>query len=272
MQNFKSGITKILVCTDVAARGIDVDNLEAIINYDLPMENELYVHRIGRTGRAGRDGLSISFASYSEARKISFIEHYTKSKMNVLTIPTVEEIKQKTNERYLETFKSHLSDELVNQKLILAIKESSDNIDTILNALINLTNSTTKEYPEIHVKEFKESSNREFKSDRNKRDRFSKDSRGSRSRDPKELRKEKYATAKNYIKVKLNVGRDNKFNILEFIHFASNVVGVRKSNIGDIRINNDNTIVEVTKGAEPFMQKLNGKNLFGKNLKVTKSR
>ena len=272
MSNFKSGITKILVCTDVAARGIDVDTLEAIINFDLPMENELYVHRIGRTGRAGRDGLSISFASYSEARKISFIERYTRSKMNVKDIPSIEEIKAKTNERYLSLFKSHLSDELVNQKLILAIKESSDNIDQILNALINLTNNSTKDYPEIHVKEFVKynKDDRQTKSRRlSGRDRNKKLS----PKDEERLaRKEKYSSPKDYKKVLLNVGRDNKFHIQEFIHFVSNNLGVRKSNIGDIKINNDNTIVEVTKGALPFMEKLNGKTLFGKTIKISKAK
>lgn len=279
MKNFKEGISKILVCTDVAARGIDVDNLEGIINYDLPMEQELYVHRIGRTGRAGRDGLSISFASYSEARKVSYIERYTKSKMNVKEIPSVDEIKLKINERYLETFKSHLSDEIgPNQKLILALKESSESIDNILNALINLTNNATKDYPEIHVKEFKERAPREFSRDRRNNDRQRREFRSSDSkpRNQKEverlLRKEKYATPKDYVKVSLNVGRDNHFRPQEFIYFASKVCGVRKANIGDIRINNDYTTVEVTKGALPFMEHLNGKSLFGKSLKVTKSR
>ena len=78
MNSFRDGNINILVCTDVAARGIDIKGLEAIINYDLPLEDELYVHRIGRTGRAGNEGHSISFATESERRKVSFIERFLK--------------------------------------------------------------------------------------------------------------------------------------------------------------------------------------------------
>ena len=60
MNGFRNGRTDILVATDVAARGIDVDDVEAVFNYDLPQDDEYYVHRIGRTGRAGRDGLAFS--------------------------------------------------------------------------------------------------------------------------------------------------------------------------------------------------------------------
>ena len=58
MNSFRSGTTEILVATDVAARGIDVDNVEAVFNYDIPQDDEYYVHRIGRTGRAGKDGIA----------------------------------------------------------------------------------------------------------------------------------------------------------------------------------------------------------------------
>ena len=66
---FRSGKTDILVATDVAARGIDVDDVDAVFNYDLPQDEEYYVHRIGRTGRAGRTGMAFSFV----CRKRSFI-------------------------------------------------------------------------------------------------------------------------------------------------------------------------------------------------------
>ena len=80
MQGFRSGKTDILVCTDVAARGIDVDDVEAVFNYDLPQDDEYYVHRIGRTGRAGRVGRSFSFVSGREVYKLKEIQRYCKTK------------------------------------------------------------------------------------------------------------------------------------------------------------------------------------------------
>ena len=81
MQGFRSGKTDILVATDVAARGIDVDEVEAVFNYDLPQDDEYYVHRIGRTGRAGREGRAFSFVTGKEVYKLKEIQRYCKTKI-----------------------------------------------------------------------------------------------------------------------------------------------------------------------------------------------
>ena len=79
MADFRSGKTEILIATDVAARGIDVDDVDVVFNYDLPQDEEYYVHRIGRTGRAGREGVALSFVSGKEAYKLKDIERYCKT-------------------------------------------------------------------------------------------------------------------------------------------------------------------------------------------------
>ena len=83
MNGFRNGKTEILVATDVAARGIDVDNVEAVFNYDLPQDDEYYVHRIGRTGRAGRTGMAFSFVVGREAYKLRDIMKYCKTKIEI---------------------------------------------------------------------------------------------------------------------------------------------------------------------------------------------
>ncbi|MGL5262189.1 MAG: helicase-related protein, partial [Bacteroides sp.] len=77
LENFKEHRTQVLVATDIAARGIDIDSLELVINYDLPDVPETYVHRIGRTGRAGNEGKAISFCSKSERNLLRDIEKLT---------------------------------------------------------------------------------------------------------------------------------------------------------------------------------------------------
>jgi ATP-dependent RNA helicase DeaD len=81
MKKFKAGKINILIATDVAARGIDVDNLDLVINFDLPQEQEYYVHRIGRTGRNGKSGKAISFVVGKELRALKDIERYAKTKI-----------------------------------------------------------------------------------------------------------------------------------------------------------------------------------------------
>ncbi|MDA0986860.1 MAG: DEAD/DEAH box helicase [Bacteroidetes bacterium] len=87
LSSFKSGKIRILVATDVASRGIDVENIELVINYDLPDQTEDYVHRIGRTGRAGKSGKAISFATPEQKHDIKIIEKLIRNKINVSPVP-----------------------------------------------------------------------------------------------------------------------------------------------------------------------------------------
>lgn len=86
LSNFKSGKTRVIIATDIAARGIDVVNLEMVINYDLPDVPETYVHRIGRTGRAGQSGVAITFCSQDENIKLRNIQKLTGQKLNIVSV------------------------------------------------------------------------------------------------------------------------------------------------------------------------------------------
>ena len=98
---FKKKILTILVATDVAARGIDVSNLTHVINYSIPQEAESYVHRIGRTGRAGQKGVAITFVTPREASKLAQIKRITKTEIKREHIPNVEEILEAKKEALL---------------------------------------------------------------------------------------------------------------------------------------------------------------------------
>ena len=92
LQKFRNKKINILVATDVAARGIDVDNLSHVVNYSLPQDTESYVHRIGRTGRAGKKGIAITIIAPSEHRKAMEIQRVTNNKLNTYELPTVDNI------------------------------------------------------------------------------------------------------------------------------------------------------------------------------------
>ncbi|MDR0404718.1 MAG: DEAD/DEAH box helicase [Oscillospiraceae bacterium] len=103
MNSFKSGKTRILVATDVAARGIDVSNVNCVINFDIPQNSEYYVHRIGRTGRAGKPGESITICGGRMAREALFrICRLTKSKITQRSLPEIEEITKRQYENNLQ--------------------------------------------------------------------------------------------------------------------------------------------------------------------------
>lgn len=92
IQALQKGRIKVLVATDVAARGIDIQGISHVVNYDLPMQAEDYVHRIGRTGRAGRDGRAYTLALLSERRAVRFIENYISRELDIAVIPGLEPV------------------------------------------------------------------------------------------------------------------------------------------------------------------------------------
>ena len=113
VDNLKKGRLDILVATDVAARGLDVERISHVINYDIPYDVEAYVHRIGRTGRAGRSGEAILFAANRERRLLRAIEKATSQTIEKLVLPTPEEVKGKR----LSRFKQKISQTLDTEEL-----------------------------------------------------------------------------------------------------------------------------------------------------------
>ncbi len=110
MDSFRNGATEILVATDVAARGIDVDDVEAVFNYDIPQDDEYYVHRIGRTGRAGREGRAFSLAVGNEVYKLRDIQKFCKTKIVPQPIPSLNDVTAIKAEKILDEVQEVLAE------------------------------------------------------------------------------------------------------------------------------------------------------------------
>jgi ATP-dependent RNA helicase DeaD len=113
VERLKKGSLDILVATDVAARGLDVDRISHVINYDVPYDTEAYIHRIGRTGRAGRQGDAILFVAPRERRMLSAIEKATRQKIEQMVLPSTEVV----NNKRIADFKQKITDTLANGEL-----------------------------------------------------------------------------------------------------------------------------------------------------------
>ena len=126
MEGFRKGKTDILVATDVAARGIDVDEVEAVFNYDLPQDDEYYVHRIGRTGRAGRVGRSFSFVSGREVYKLKEIQRYCKTKIYAQKVPSLNDVANTKIEKLMDTVNRMIEEEDLTTYLSMIQAEVND--------------------------------------------------------------------------------------------------------------------------------------------------
>lgn len=110
MQKFRNGAIEILVATDVAARGIDVDDIDIVINYDIPQDEEYYVHRIGRTGRAGKTGKAFTFCVGKEIYKLRDIMRFTKTKIIQQKLPTLSDVEEMKTTLFLEKIKETINE------------------------------------------------------------------------------------------------------------------------------------------------------------------
>jgi ATP-dependent RNA helicase DeaD len=108
LRRFRDGASDVLVATDVAARGLDIDHVSHVVNFDVPSSPDAYVHRIGRTGRAGRDGVAVTLAEARESRLLRNIEQFTKRKISIESVPTAHDLRA----RRLELMRTALEETL----------------------------------------------------------------------------------------------------------------------------------------------------------------
>jgi ATP-dependent RNA helicase DeaD len=108
LKRFRDGSVELLVATDVAARGLDIDEIDIVFNYDLPADPEDYVHRIGRTGRAGRSGRAVSFVFGRDIYRLQSIERYTRQVIRRERIPSVEQVEGRRADLIFDTLKERL--------------------------------------------------------------------------------------------------------------------------------------------------------------------
>jgi ATP-dependent RNA helicase DeaD len=139
MNKFRKSGLEFLVATDIAARGIDVDDIQVVFNYDLPYDGEDYVHRIGRTGRAGKTGRAITFVSGRELFQIRNIERYTNTRIQRAKIPTVDEVHEVRANLFLDKLRATLTsgDYKKQDHLIERLLEEGFNSTDIASALIH---------------------------------------------------------------------------------------------------------------------------------------
>jgi ATP-dependent RNA helicase DeaD len=131
MNGFRKGSIEILIATDVAARGIDVEDVDMVINFDVPQDVEYYIHRIGRTGRAGKSGKAVTFVSPRDFTKLREIQHYAKIQIPRVPVPTISDVAETRTRMVLEKVRQTLEAGGIESFVRIIEQETEGDIRTI---------------------------------------------------------------------------------------------------------------------------------------------
>jgi len=240
IQQLKQGKLDILVATDVAARGLDVERISHVVNYDIPYDTEAYIHRIGRTGRAGRHGDAILFVAPRERRMLAAIEKATRKKIDLMELPSTELI----NDKRIARFKQRITDTLANDDLGLFTElieqyQMEHNVPAleISAALAQLLQGDTplllKHKPQAKTK-------------------FQRDD-GSRPPRKKPAGKQRAkgksaALEDGMLRYRIAVGHNHKVKPANIVGAIANEAGIDSQNIGRIDIFDDHSLIDLPKG------------------------
>ena len=235
LNRFRNNRIKILVATDVAARGLDIDDISHVFNYDLPQESELYVHRIGRTGRAGKPGIAISLLTPKELWNLRKIEAYTKQKILRSKLPSVEDIQghreaKLVNDLMVWLHRGRCRREL---EMIGELAEAGHDPIEIAAAALKLARGEEKQRPIAPIKEVNE--RHSLKSVRAGKNRNTRNGR-NRSNSVHE---------KGMVRLALNTGAANGIEVNHVLNTLSRHGHVPGRLVGKIRIQKNRTLVDV---------------------------
>ncbi|MCL2350601.1 MAG: DEAD/DEAH box helicase [Defluviitaleaceae bacterium] len=267
MENFKKGRIDMLIATDVAARGLDIDHVEYVINYDLPQDMEFYVHRIGRTGRAGREGTSLTLITGNkEFAQVRDLEKFTKQKLQLAPIPTLAEVETARGERIALEIEQTIAKGSLLEKhraIVKTLLDKGMDAEEIAVGLLKMLYISDKEYIEGVEDSIKKEEGRIWRS----RQKLGKPSKGGKggggfvdTRGPR-------------VKLMLNVGKKDRVLPGNIVGAIAGETGLPGKTIRGIEIYESYSFVEIPKDmADIIISALNGIRMKGKRVKAEKVR
>jgi ATP-dependent RNA helicase DeaD len=271
MQRFRSGKANLLIATDIAARGLDISHLSHVINYDVPQQVEAYVHRTGRVGRAGREGVAVTLLMPSQQHLLRQIERIAKAKIPVQQLPNAKALKASR----LKQLENKISESLENPEfsdelrgLVANLEKKHPGKDVAL-AAIKLLQGPPRKEDDIEIPtggplRSNDRPDRPERSDRPLRSRPAEDARRAAGSRP---------TRTGMAKVYFGIGRDGGVLPKDFAHAIEQEAGIPKSDIGHIEMTDRFTLVEVPEDtADYVVDVLNGAKFRGRKVLVRPDR
>jgi ATP-dependent RNA helicase DeaD len=284
MQLFRSGKSDVLVATDVAARGLDIEHVSHVINYDIPTAPEVYVHRIGRTGRIGREGVAITLVDPREQRTLRYIETLIKQKIDMGTLPTLAALKAKR----LDTSRAALITRIAagdldeTRALVQSLSEDFAMVDIAAAALAMFQAESETPGTKAVVETSPEPSRSRTGAPRARSYGVSAEVRiGAPSARPprRDARadvppraprdRSQDLLAGNRVVLAFSVGKDDGVRPADLVGAITGEAGVTSRDLGAIRINDDFSTVEVSEAvAQKVLKVMKGKTVRGEKVDV----
>jgi ATP-dependent RNA helicase DeaD len=279
MAKFRRKAVEFLVATDVAARGLDVDDIEVVFNYDLPHDGEDYVHRIGRTGRAGRAGRAITFVAGREIYKLQNIIRFTKGRIRRERVPSEDEVEQKRASSFYESLAETLraGEYQRHDALIGQLLDEGHSATDIASALIHLLGAekprpaepAASERPASDRDDRRESPRRNGPAPRDGR--APREPAGEPAGHEDRFGREVSAVSDEpgMLRLALNVGREHRIGPADIVGVMVNLGKLPKAAVGAIHLFTRESFVDISDDhANRVMKKLNGIRFKGHQLAI----
>jgi len=240
VSRLKKGSIDVVVATDVAARGLDVERITHVVNYDVPYDTESYVHRIGRTGRAGREGDAILFVNGRESRMLPAIERTTRQKIDRFQFPSVESRNERKIEQYFARIDAEIGKDLAEYSGIVEKYLTQNKVDPLLLAAAMA--SLESDSKPFYITEVAQKPRR----DDDRRSREPRDDR--RSREPRSERSQSRSKDIPMESYRLEVGETHGASKGDIVGAIANEAGLESQYIGKIRLYESHSFIELPEG------------------------
>ncbi|MDE6710067.1 MAG: DbpA RNA binding domain-containing protein, partial [Oscillospiraceae bacterium] len=247
LNSFKSGRINILIATDVAARGIDVDNVDAVFNYDIPQDNEYYIHRIGRTGRAGKTGAAYTLAGgRRQVTELMDIARYTKAHIERRDLPTRDDVINAKTSAVIEKIKSYANSGKYSdyEKILSGLEAEGYSVNDLAAVLLGMRISKEiRTVPEFITPVTRRTSGKD--------------------------RPESRGRSRKNVKVEISVGRQNKIAPNYILGALVDATGLAGKSFGRIDIYDKFTTVEIPEAdKEHVLDSMTGTKINGHKIKI----
>jgi ATP-dependent RNA helicase DeaD len=270
MKKFRANSADLLIATDVAARGLDVQHVSHVVNYDVPSAAEAYVHRIGRTGRAGREGVAITLAEPREHRLLRNIEHQTKQRIEIAAVPTVADLRARRLELTRASIRETiLAGDLDHFRVVVdSLAQEFDIMDVAAAAVKQAdakeAGQDEEEIPSVAVRP---------ESSRGAPDRGKLKPTGKGGEKPRKSRREAVASDGNVVRVYVGAGRKSKVRPADLVGAIVNEAGIDPRVIGAIQITDRFSLVELPDDiADDVIGTLRATTIKGRKVPVRRDR